>query len=102
MPHEPPPTDNVHNVLGERRYQGSTGKPPPATDARALQAVTAILSAPAARSKRKRKSSSHQTGLRQACVSSQKLAHAVCLRKQCFVVTGWSPSSQLLVAFTIC
>ncbi len=61
-------TEDTPQVLGERRYQGSTPKPPPAADARALQAVTAILSAPAGRSKRKRKSSSHQTGLRQARV----------------------------------
>ena len=69
MSGEPPTTEETRSILGERRYQGSTAKVPPAADARALQAVTAILSPPAGRSKRKRKSSSHQAGLRQARVS---------------------------------
>ena len=78
MSGEPPTTEDPRNILGERRYQGSTAKPPPAAEACALQAVTAILKAPAGRSKRKRKSSSHQMGVRQACVSSQtQSAHAV-------------------------
>ena len=68
MPDKPPHKDEACTVLGERRYQGSAAKPPPAADTRALQAVTAILSVPAGRSKRKRKSSSLKTGLRQARV----------------------------------
>jgi hypothetical protein len=70
---EPPLAENMGGILQERRFGGAAAaltQSSSATDARVMQAVSSILSAPVARSNSKRsRSGSQQLGSRQASYS---------------------------------
>ena len=96
-PDEPLLPADARNVLQEHRYPARTSMAPSTADARTVQAVTAILSAPVGRSKRKRNSSSHHAGTRQAWVSSQWPAPVRVQQRLCAI-----PSSAICPCLGLC